>query len=153
MRKLLLLFVLLSTAGFYTANAQKKTNEKSSSESTEDYATLYVYRPGNISGAIVGYDLKVTYPDGTVEELGRVKNNSKFIAKLTQEGKVEITAKTEKKVSATLNVKFGEKYYLRATAKEGWAMAVPELTVIYPDQGESDFENLGKKKAKKKKGE
>lgn len=153
MRKILLLLVLCFTASIFTASAQKKSTENVSSENAGDYATLYVYRPGNITGAMVGYDIKITYADGTVEELGRVKNNNKFTAKLTKEGKAEITAKTEKRASATVNVKFGEKYYLKASVKEGWAMAVPELTIVYPDQGESDFENLGKKKSKKNKEE
>ena len=150
MKKILSLVLFIGFVSLSQVSAQSNKTEKSVATENTNFATLYVYRPGNIDGAIVGYELKITYADGTEEKLGRVKNNSKFEVKLTKEGKAELWAKTEKRASATLNVKFGESYYLKAGTKAGWAMGSPELTIVYPDQGISDYENLGKKKSKKK---
>ncbi len=151
MKKVLSLVFSLFLLGLLQGSAQTSKTEESAPENGKDYATLYVYRPGNVEGAIVGYELKVTYADGSEEKLGRIKNNSKFEVKLTKEGKAELWAKTEKYVSATVDVKFGESYYLKAGTKPGWAMGQPELTLVYPDQGKIDYENFGKKRAKKNK--
>ncbi len=141
MKKLFFLFLLIGNLCF------AQTNEQADASNT--FATAYVYRPGNYTGALSGFDIHITYADGTEEVLGRVKNNNKFEAKLTKEGKAEIWAKTEKKASVTVNVKFGERYYIKAGIKMGVMLNRPELTLVFPDQGETDYASMGKKKEKK----
>jgi len=109
---------------------------------TLKYALLYVYRPKNMVGFLIGYNLKVSnelFKDMTV---GRVKNNSKFVVKLKQEGITEILARTEAKSSVKLNVKFGEKYYLKCGLTVGMFVGRPDLNLITPEQGELDYANV-----------
>lgn len=146
MKKIFLLLMFAFTCGIITVSSQSVAEK---TPDMENYATIYIYRPGSYEGALMGFDIHVTYADGTEEVLGRSKNKDKFEAKLTKEGKAEIWAKTEKKSSVTVNVKFGEKYYVKATVKTGIALNRPELTMVYPDQGAEEYENLGRKKAKK----
>jgi len=109
---------------------------------TANYAVLYVYRPRNYVGSIISYDLKLTNSFITDYVIGKVKNNSKFEVKLFQEGKTEIYAKTESKRSVFIDVKFGQKYYLKCGISMGVMVGRPELNLIYPEQGELDYENV-----------
>ena len=106
------------------------------------YALLYVYRPRNFTGSAVVYDLKMTNPVAKNLFVGRVKNNSKFVVKLHQEGTTEIFAVTESKRVVTINVKFGHKYYLKCGVTTGFFVGRPELNLVYPEQGELDFDNI-----------
>src|SRR6185437_15235902 len=73
---------------------------------TSKYAILYVYRPSNLIGALIAYDLHV---DDKV--VCRVKNGKKHIIKIYKEGSIAVWAETEVRKSVKLNVKFGEGYY------------------------------------------
>jgi hypothetical protein len=114
---------------------------KSAPDSTK-YALLYVYRPKNIMGFAISYELKVNNEVFTDMPVGRVKNNSKFVVKLYQEGMTEITARTESKKAVKLNVKFGAKYYLKCGLTTGLFVGRPELNLVYPEQGELDYDNM-----------
>jgi hypothetical protein len=101
------------------------------------YATLYVYRPRNFVGSLESYNLHEA--DSII---CRVKNNSKYIIRLYQEGPAEIWAKTEKKVSVKINVVFGKEYFLKCGLKGGIMTGRPEMELVYPEQGKLDFENV-----------
>jgi hypothetical protein len=151
---------LISTFVFmgFLCNAQvdtlKKTSDTLKANSTRDsipgkvqldtdnYALLYVYRPKNYVGSIISYDLKLNNSLLTGSVIGRVKNNSKFVVKLYQEGKTEIFAQTESKKSVTIDVKYGQKYYLKCGIAMGAFVGRPELNLIYPEQGVLDYENI-----------
>jgi len=126
----------------------ESTNSVSSKvpSDTSQYALLYVYRHKNFTGSAVSYDLKIT--NSVLKEflIGRVKNNSKFVVAIYQEGKTEISATTESKRFVTVNVKFGQKYYLKCGVSMGWVVGKPELNLVYPDQGELEYENVKIKK-------
>ena len=109
---------------------------------TSNYALLYVYRPKSFSGSFISYDLRLTNALFPENVLGSVKNNSKFVVKLYQEGKSEIWARTESKRSVFIDVKFGQKYYLKCAIGMGIMVGRPELNLIYPDQGVLDYENV-----------
>jgi hypothetical protein len=114
---------------------------------SSNYAMLYVYRPKNYVGSFISYDLKLTNSAYTDLVLGEVKNNSKFAVKLMQEGKTEIWAKTEVKNSVNIDVKYGEKYYIKCGVTMGVVVGRPDLNLIYPGQGVLDYENFkGKSK-------
>jgi S-adenosylmethionine hydrolase len=126
---------------------QKDTASTKIQADSVKYALLYVYRPGNFVGAIMSYNLKMTNTLFTDSIIGKVKNNSKFIVKLYQEGKTELWAKTESKKSVFINVKFGQKYYLKCGITMGIFVGRPNLNLIYPEQGVLDYENVeGRKK-------
>jgi hypothetical protein len=104
---------------------------------TNQFATLFVYRPKNFVGSAIAYDLHL---DNSV--VCRVKNNTKFEIKIRKEGQVEVWAKTEKKESVLLNVKYGEKYFLKCSVEMGALVGRPGLTLIYPAQGELDYSQM-----------
>lgn len=112
---------------------------------TMNYALLYVYRPKNMMGFAISYDLKVSNDTFKDMAVGRVKNKSKFVVKLYQEGMTEILARTESKSSVKINVKFGAKYYLKCGITTGLFVGRPELSLVYPEQGELDYTNMESK--------
>jgi len=114
---------------------------KTASDTTQ-YALLYVYRPKNMVGFAISYELKVSDSISSEVPVGRVKNNSKFVVKLTQEGMTDIIARTESKKVVKLNVKFGAKYYLKCGITMGVMVGRPELNLVYPEQGELDYANM-----------
>src|SRR6266542_932422 len=106
-------------------------------DSAAHYATLYVYRVRNFVGSMVGYKLHVNDSD-----VCKIKNNSKYAIKLYKEGITEIWAKTEKKASVKIDVKFGKEYYVRCGLTTGIFAGRPQLNMIAPEQGKLDFDNV-----------
>jgi len=126
---------------------QKDTVPAKLVSDTANYALLYVYRQKSFSGSMISYDLRLTNALFPENVLGSVKNNSKFVVKLYQVGKSEIWARTESKRSVFIDVKFGQKYYLKCGISMGIMVGRPDLNLIYPEQGVLDYENV-KGKAK-----
>jgi len=122
----------------------KTTDSLSVKVQTEDtkYATLYVYRPALFVGSFISYNLHIINSAIQDSIIGRVKNNSKFIVKIYQEGKAQIFGQTESKRVINIDVKFGKKYFLKSGIATGVFVGRPELDLIYPEQGELDFENV-----------
>jgi len=120
----------------------KSSNSPGVSSDTSQYALLYVYRPRNFTGSAISYDIKLTNSVLNKSYIGRINNNSKFVVKLYQEGKTEIFASTESTRSVLLNVKFGQKYYLKCGVTTGIIVGRPELNLVYPEQGELDYLNV-----------
>jgi hypothetical protein len=126
----------ISTADSAVAPAISKSLGKASC------ATLYVYRPKSFVGSAIGYDLHLG--DSIV---CRVKNNTKFEIPLTQEGKVEVWAKTEAKRSVVLDVKPGVKYYIRCSVSMGIVAGRPDIIQVMPEQGVVEYDKVeGRKK-------
>ena len=109
---------------------------------TAKYALLYVYRQKNFSGSAVGYNLHVTNSIINDQVIGRIKNNSKFVVKLYQEGKTEFWSETESKRSVSVNVIYGQKYYLKCSVGMGVMVGRPQLDLVYSQQGELDYDNV-----------
>ena len=93
-------------------------------------------------GFAIGYDLKISNDKFKELSVGRVKNNSKFVVKLYQEGPTEIMARTEAKTYVKIDVKFGKKYYLKCGITTGVFVGRPDLMLVYPEQGELDYTNM-----------
>lgn len=118
------------------------SNSIATAPDTSKYALLYVYRPKNFVGSFISYKLRVSNGSNLEEPVGRVKNNSKFVVKLYNEGLTEIIAQTEAKTVIKLNVKFGSKYYLKCGVSVGAFVGRPALNLIFPEQGELDYDSL-----------
>ena len=121
---------------------QKDTVVTKTPADTPNYSLLYVYRPKDFVGAMLNYDLKIVnshYKDSVV---CRVKNNSKFKISLYQEGKTELWAKTEAKKSVFIDVKFGQKYYIKCGIDLGFFVGRPELILVEPSQGAIDYDGI-----------
>jgi hypothetical protein len=132
-----------------TIKANAKTQIDSASmknkADTIKYALLYVYRPRNYVGSLISYDLNISNALVKESKVGRVNNNSKFVVKLYQEGKIQIFAQTESKRAVNIDVKYGKKYYLKCGLTMGILVGRPELNLIYPEQGELDYDNVAAK--------
>ena len=87
-------------------SAISKNENYVKAKDTVKYALLYVYRQRKFENSLGSYDIHVG--DSIV---GRIKNNSKFVVKLYNEGPATIWAKTEKKVSVAIDLKFGGEYF------------------------------------------
>jgi len=121
---------------------QKDTISTAIQSDSANYALLFVYRPRNYTGSLIGYDLAMNNSVMKEQFIGRVKNNSKFVVKIFQEGMTQIVARTEAKRSVTLDVRYGKKYYLKCGVTMGVMVGRPELSLVIPEQGELDFENV-----------
>ena len=108
------------------------------------YATLYIYRPANTVGGLVGYHINVN--DSTVV---KIKNNSKAAVKLYREGPAQISiGNVDKKVN--VHVRFGEVYYIKFGMLSGLVGAKPEINLISPAQAQAEYDGIKDKKPKSK---
>lgn len=101
------------------------------------FAIIYVYRLRNYSGSAVSYDLHI---GDTV--ICRVKNNTKYEIKVFKEGEIELWGRTETRASMTIDVKFGQEYYLKCGVKMGLAIGRPEFNLIDKSQGKPEYESM-----------
>lgn len=104
-------------------NEQVKKDSLVKSLIPEDarYALLYVYRPQSSYGFAVNYNVHI---DTT--EL-RMKNGKGYMVKLPVEGPLTIWTRTEKKKELTLDVKFGQVYFVRCGVQMGVVVGVPSM--------------------------
>ncbi len=89
--------------------------KKAKFSDTSNYAVLYLYRPKKLSNSLGNY---LVYFDDNL--MCVAKNNSGYIFKILKEGAFEVKSKLLKDESAvTVNVKFGNTYYVKSTIKWG----------------------------------
>ncbi len=93
---------------------QKITNpsilKKQHFSDTSQYAVLYIYRPGKLTNSLANYPI---YFDENL--ICIAKNKSGYMFKILKEGVFEIKSKLFKdESSATLNIKFGNRYYIKS---------------------------------------
>lgn len=119
---------------FYSDDINEKAFVKNDTLDTNlDYALLYVYRPNGV-GPIVSYDLHLDD-----SKIGRVKNNTYQIIKLSDTGAHELWAKTEAKSSELIKLEKGKKYYLRCSVTMGAFVGHPYLELVDNETGEEEF--------------
>jgi hypothetical protein len=75
-----------------SSTLQKDSISSALQSDSSNYALLFVYRPRNYTGSLIGYDLDMTNSIMKEQYIGRVKNNSKFVVKIFQEGMTQIVA-------------------------------------------------------------
>jgi len=120
-----------------TEESLTQTTTHTQPASKSDSAILYVYRPGEYRGFALAYDLYVGD-----QKIGAVRNKSEFTFVFHQEGPVEVWAKTEKKVSIFLDIKFGEKYYIKCGVATGAWVGRPDLILVSSLQGEPEYKRI-----------
>ena len=100
-------------------------------------ATLYIYRPQKFAEG--GDDCIIYYNDTAICTM---TNKSAYIIRLLKEGPATLTARIRKQEMAVkLDVKYGEKYYLRCELK--WAIPPkPILTLSNPNEAKPYFDNV-----------
>jgi hypothetical protein len=104
---------------------------------TNDCALLHIYRPGSMAGAIISYDLHLD--EWT---LCRVKNKSKTTIRITAPGAYTLWAKTETREELPVNIQFGNEYYVRCGVKMGAFVGRPELLLVDPQMGKTEFDKI-----------
>jgi len=109
------------------------------------YAILYVYREKKGEGCLIGYDIHL----GDDSVICRARNNSAYEIKLNKQGKIKIWAMTESKSKVTIDVKFGEEYYLNCGIKIGVFVGEPTLELVGKDGGEAMFNDIKKQEESK----
>ena len=140
-----LVFILFFVPIIYTIKAQKLSiNLHQEINDTTQYATLYIYRPANTVGGLVGYHINVN--DSTVV---KIKNNSKAAVKLYKEGPAQISVGNEDK-KVNVHVRLGEVYYIKFGMLSGLVGAKPEINLISPEQGQAEYDSIKDKKSKSK---
>jgi hypothetical protein len=131
--------------GLNETNQANKSNE--GSVDTTKYAILHLYRPRNPVGGLVGYNISL---DDSV--IYKLKNNRKVAIKIYKEGPVKIWPGDEPK-KVTINLKFGEEYFLKFGMVSGLVGARPELNLIDREQGRIEYDAIVDKKKKNKSGD
>lgn len=110
-------------------------DEAAGTDSTSNYATLYLYRPKSSAGFAVSYTINLD--DSAI---CRITNNSKFEIKIYNPGAHKIWAKTEAKAIVPIDVKLGKSYYIKCGVQMGFWVGQPQLTLVYPSQGKAEYE-------------
>lgn len=128
---LLLLLGVLAATQFGCASLGKPYEPVSSV--APDKAVVYIYRPSSFFGAAVSYT--VNAGDKPVVKLA----NGGYYPYIASPGEVEIWAETESKSSVTLDLKAGDRRYVRGTLGIGIVMGRPNLSVVEPAAAEAEI--------------
>lgn len=90
----------------------------------QDKGLVYVYRPNSIIGSAIRYSV---YADKDVVcKLIR----GGYCLYYAKPGEVEFWAKTESKTSLTVDVKAGQKHYVKGSLSMGFAVGRPNLSLV-----------------------
>jgi len=111
------------------------------------YCTIYIYRPQRFEGSLLGYDLNFSnaiIKDGLL--VAKIRNNTKTILKLNQEGEGEFWANIGVTRSVKVKLEYGKSYYLKCELEPGISIGRPVLTIMSEEQGKNEFEQVKKVK-------
>jgi hypothetical protein len=111
------------------------------------YSTIYIYRPQRFEGSLLGYDLNFSnsiIKDGII--IAKIRNNTKTIVKLNQEGECEFWANIGATRSIKVKLEFGKSYYIKCELETGITIGRPVLTLMSEEQGKNEFEQVKKVK-------
>jgi hypothetical protein len=101
------------------------------------YALLHLYRPGKMTGFLIGYDVHV---GDSVSY--RARNGSQGEVRRSVPGPVKLWAKTEAREEITLDVQPGREYYVRCTLGAGAVVGRPHLQQVSVSQGRKESAGL-----------
>nr|NQU90035.1 hypothetical protein [Bacteroidota bacterium] len=76
----------------------------------------------------------------------RVKNKFKTAITVTEEGKLTLWAKTESKTDLSINVEFGNEYYIRCGVSMGFFVGHPTPELVDSKTGKLEYESFKAKK-------
>jgi hypothetical protein len=100
-------------------------------------AYLYAFRPGKFAESLDSYTLNL---NGT--PICEMANKAAYVIRLSREGPTTFVAKVRgQETSITLDIKAGDKYYLRCELP--WSLAPkPRLTEVKKEEAESYFDHV-----------
>ncbi|WP_345053593.1 hypothetical protein [Hymenobacter glaciei] len=97
------------------------------------YALLHFYRPGKMTGFLIGYDVHVGDSVGY-----RARNGSQGAVRRHVPGPVTVWAKTEAREEIVLDVQPGREYYVRCSIGMGALVGRPHLQQVSVVQGRKE---------------
>ena len=128
---LLLLLGVLAMTQFGCASLGKPYEPVASIAS--DKAVVYIYRPSSFVGAAVSYTVNA----GTTPVVKLY--NGGYFPYVTGPGELELWAQTESKSAVTLDLKAGDRKYVKGTLGVGFLVGRPNLTVVDTALAESEI--------------
>jgi hypothetical protein len=105
---------------------------KSKLGDSSTFAILYVYRPHDLLGAAISFNIHLN--DSII---CRLKNNSRYEIKLYKEGKAVIRIKKKSKEAVTFDIKPGEEYFFKFIPNSR-----PKLNIIDKARGRVEYAAL-----------
>jgi Protein of unknown function (DUF2846) len=132
-RPLLLLALSLATA---CSSVETKKQLLSSSLSSGDFATVYLYRAHDSPGGAVGIDIK----DNGLE-IGTLRDGTYFVYH-AHPGDHLFIATTDTTSAQSLRLQPGATYYVEARVVRSQDLFQPSLTVVFDLQGQAAIQNL-----------
>lgn len=123
------------------ASAQQQTQQAAATadattaQTTDPQATVFVYRYKQFVGSALSPSV---YCDET--ELARIENGRFFVVKLPA-GK-HVFRSNDKQAGIDVDLKPGEKYYIRVELATGFMKGHGRLTSVAPEQGSYEIKNL-----------
>ena len=107
-------------------------------DTLKNCAIIYFFRENTNYGTDLKYEVKVND-----SSFCKIKNNFKKAYKTFKESKIEISAKTSSKVILTLDIKFGNVYYIKCDSEMGDISLIPAFTIIDKNIGKIEYELTG----------
>ena len=132
---MLFCFSMLGSA-FRTDSIQKNTN------STDDFATVYIYRGGQFFGSALNYAIFAN------EEMVCKLSNNRYIEYKAKPGKLSLTAHRggvelfKKETGLDLNVEAGKKYYVKGDQKSSITRTRLELSEVTENTANRDMKDM-----------
>lgn len=120
----------------------KKVSTVNIQSQTRDHATLYIYRLPDTIMLASSYDIHLN--DDSV--ICTVKSKSRDSINIYKEGAQILWAKTEERAALKMDVKFGEKYYIRCGLKGGQFRKIPVIELMDKETGAIEYQKIKKKK-------
>ncbi len=115
----------------------QKTDSVATNTSIPKFATLYIYHP---KGDFVG-DFKIHLGDSVI---CKSKYNSKHEIKLYKEGKTELRVNSRQENTVTIDVKFGEKYFLKCRLLSSDNSLIPTIKLTDTLRGRIEYQEIRK---------
>ncbi|WP_461065109.1 DUF2846 domain-containing protein [Spirosoma horti] len=134
----LVMLLCLSMLGsaFRTDSMQKNTT------STDDFATVYIYRGGQFFGSALNYAIFAN------EEMICKLSNNRYIEYKAKPGKLSLTAHRggveifKKETGLDLNVEAGKKYYVKGDQKSSITRTRLELSEVTENTANRDMKEM-----------
>lgn len=125
----ILLFIILAMSFTCTLPAQTSID-------SSKYVSLYIYR------VHVPTSRNNTFKINIGDTSFKVKNNTKHLIKVYQEGEVKAWSKNETYKEVVLHTKFGEEYFIRCEVRPGAFAARPEIIIADARYAKEDIDKI-----------
>lgn len=110
-----------------TLLSNRELRNKSRLPEDADYAIIHFYRPSSYIGSAIGYKIRRNEEE---DELGKIRNGTKFEVKTKDFGNQRFWAKTEAEESVVIDVHKGQEYFVKCGIGMGAFVGQPKMTIV-----------------------